>query len=924
VAELVEPAGARESAPSELTSELTLSESVLSESALSESVLSEAVLSEAGWVRCSDGLVVQANLGAAELAGVHSPEELVGQSLSGLLAEDDFGQQVLRPDGTSVEVTALRLEDGGGPSMVVFAPLPRGRFSVEELLHAQRVARLGSFVHDVALGRTYYSETMYELFGVPVEASDADAQMLFRTHPEDLSAVVEVRERLMAATDDEPIELEVRNREGDSFFLVRVQPVFDATGNVHRVRGVVQDITNVRTPDRQRGLDRRLFEDAQRVALLGTWAWNTASGECVWSTLLYELFGVEPRTSMTYNNYLEYVHPEDRDWVDQRWRQLAESGEPVICEYRVVRPDGSIRVVRCRGASFGGQKDGSVMVGTVQDITEQRSTESRMQRSSQRFTDLVAITPVGIGLFDSGERLVDANDALCRLLGMDLEQLRGMTAEQLTHSEYDPGARLVAGHRVLVTDAGEPVHCELNVVSSVADDGRRFWLVVFQDVTERLRAAELLRHQATHDDLTGLPGRVAVKELLAELLSGPGASDVALLFCDLDNFKRVNDSLGHDAGDELLAALARRLEDGVPEGCMVARMSGDEYVVICRDQKLVGGADELASKVAHLFRTAVPVRGQLLRVSASVGAAVPSGPDTTGADLLRFADAAMFEAKRRGAGRVSLANAALMATADSQMYLEGQLREALANDGLELHYQPVVGMDGGVLSAEALVRWPHPDRGLLMPGQFLPVAEQGDLLRDLDRWVLRTALREAKSWPEVDGRQVSVAINLAGLVPGDPEFVDVVATAVAGSGVEWERVVLELVETSFVDLPSRSRTAMADLVARGVRFAVDDFGTGYSSLARLKDLPAQIIKVDRRFVAGVGTDPSDFAVARAVVDLARAMGRTCVAEGVETATQFTLLRDIGVEAYQGWLLSRAVPPEEFRALMELGPLHVPG
>jgi diguanylate cyclase (GGDEF)-like protein/PAS domain S-box-containing protein len=900
VAELVEPAGSAR-----------------------ESAMTDSPLTEAGWVRCSDGLVVQANLGAATLAGVVSPEELIGQSLAGLLAEDDAGQRVLRPDGTSVEVMALRLRDDGGPSTVVFAPAVNGRFGSDELLDAQRVARLGSFVHEVAEGRTYYSETLYELLGVSLDAEDTEAQLLFRTHPEDLPTVVEFRERLMEARDGEPIELELRERDSERIFLVRAQPVFDDEGAVYRVRGVVHDITELRAPDRQRGLDRRLFEDAQRVALLGTWAWNTATGECVWSTMLYELFGVEPRLDMTYDNYLEYVHPDDRPWVDRTWRQLAENGEPVVCEYRVVRPDGTVRVFRCRGASFAGRKDGPVMVGTAQDVTEQRSTESRMQRSSQRFTDLVAITPVGIGLFDAGERLVDANDALCRLLGMDLERLRGTPAERLTHPDHDPQARLAAGQRVLVTAASEPVYCELNVVSSVADDGRRFWLVVFQDVTERRRAAELLRHQATHDDLTGLPGRVAVKELLAELLTGDCAKDVALLFCDVDNFKRVNDSLGHDAGDELLIALARRLEDGLPEGCTAARMSGDEYVVICRDQNEVGGVDELASKVAHLFRTAVPVRDQLLRVSASVGAAVPSGPETTGADLLRFADAAMFEAKRRGAGRVSLANAALMASADSQMYLEGQLREALGNDGLELHYQPVVGVDGTILSAEALVRWPHPDRGLLSPAQFLPVAEQGDLLRDLDRWVLGSALREAKNWPEVDGRQVSVAINLAGLVPGDPEFVDVVATAIAGSGVEWERVVLELVETSFVDLPSRSRTAMAELVGRGVRFAVDDFGTGYSSLARLKDLPAQIIKVDRRFVAGIGTDESDFAVARAVVDLARAMGRSCVAEGVETATQFSMLRDIGVDAYQGWLMSRAVPAQEFRALLGLGPLHVP-
>jgi diguanylate cyclase (GGDEF)-like protein/PAS domain S-box-containing protein len=822
----------------------------------------DSALSDGGWLQGSDGLVVQANLGAALLTGVHSPEEL---------------------------------------------------------LAAQRVARLGSFVHDVTIGRTFYSENLYELLGIPIGSTDTEALLLFRTHPEDLPAVVEFRERLVSATDDEPLELELRVREGEETYLIRAQPVFDETGAVQQVRGVVHDITDLRAPDRQRGLDRRLFEDAQRVALLGTWAWNTATGECVWSSMLYELFGVETRTAMTYSGYLKYVHPDDREWVDRTWRQLAATGEAVTCEYRIVRPDGQIRVFRCRGASFAGRKDGPVMVGTAQDVTEQRSTESRMQRSSQRFTDLVAITPVGIGLFDDSERLVDANDALCRLLGMDLERLRGTTAKQLTHPDHSPEDRLVAGQRVLVTASGDPVYCELNVVSSVADDGRRFGLVVFQDVTERRRAAELLRHQATHDDLTGLPGRMAVNELLAELLSKPCARDVAVLFCDVDNFKRVNDSLGHDAGDELLVALARRLEGGLPEGCTAARMSGDEYVVICRDQTLVGGVEELASAVAHLFRTAVPVRGQLLRVSASVGAAVPTGPHTTGADLLRFADAAMFEAKRRGAGRFSLANAALMATADSQMQLEGQLREALGNDGLVLHYQPVVGVDGSILSAEALIRWPHPDRGLLSPGQFLPVAEQGDLLRDLDRWVLRTALAEAKKWPA----HVSVAINLAGLVPGDPEFVDVVATAIAGSGVEWERVVLELVETSFVDLPSRSRNAMADLVARGVRFAVDDFGTGYSSLARLKDLPAQIIKVDRRFVAGIGTDPSDFAVARAVVDMAKAMGRSCVAEGVENATQFTMLRDVGVGAYQGWLLSRAIPADEFRALLELGPLHVP-
>ncbi|RKT54488.1 PAS domain S-box-containing protein/diguanylate cyclase (GGDEF)-like protein [Saccharothrix australiensis] len=572
----------------------------------------------------------------------------------------------------------------------------------------------------------------------------------------------------------------------------------------------------------------------------------------------------------------------------------------------------------------------------ARSLAGQREARARMNRSGRRFADLVSLTPVGVGLFDEAERLVDANDALCDLLGTDLEQLRGRTAAELTHPDDSRDWLRSAGdaikessrtheipERILVRPDGERVYCELHIALSVQDDGRRFWLTVFQDITERRRASEALRHQATHDELTGLPNRALVKEMLARLLASEDRSRVAVLFCDIDNFKRVNDSLGHDAGDELLVALARRLEGGLPEGCTAARLSGDEYVIICEDIDRVGGVDALATRVAGLLRTAVPVHGQLVRVSASIGAAVPNGARATGNDLLRFADAAMFEAKRSGAGRVALASAALIASADRQVHLEGQLREALAHDGLALHFQPVVGVDGVVETAEALVRWPHPDRGLLPPDVFLPVAEQGDLLRELDRWVLRSALREAAAWPAPNGRPVSVAVNLAGLVPGDPEFVDVVADAIAEAGVPWDRVVLELVETALVDLPSRVRQSMDELVARGIRFAVDDFGTGYSSLARLKDLPAQIIKVDRRFVSGVGNDSSDFAVARAVVDMARAMGRKCVAEGVETVDQFHVLRGVGVDAYQGWLFSRPVPAGELRALLALGGLTMP-
>jgi diguanylate cyclase (GGDEF)-like protein/PAS domain S-box-containing protein len=804
------------------------------------------------------------------------------------------------------------------------------------LVEAQRMARIGSWTLDPRTGHTYRSEVLLEIYEQLGGARD-DESFLPVVHEPDRLLMTEMRDKLLAAQTDEPLEVEIRDTIGERVYICRARAELGPNGKVTQLLGTTQDVTEQRALERELRDERRRLSDAQRVASLGTWEWNSATDDCVWSGMMRELLGVPETERATYQRYLSFVHPDDRGWVDELWQRLAANRIPVECEYRIVRPDGVVRVLRCHGASIAdATRADSVLVGTAQDVTDQRAAEARMKLSSQRFTDLVAVTPVGIGLFDESERLVDANDALCDLLGIDLEQLRGMTASGLTHPDEPSGwlsaaAAMTSGRergfkvpqRILLRPDGELVYCELHIAVSVQDDGRRFWLVVFQDITERRRVAEALRHQANHDELTGLPNRAAVKEILTRLLAGDGAARIAVLFCDIDNFKRVNDSLGHDAGDELLVALARRLEGGLPPGCTAARLSGDEYVIICDDIEAAGGVDALGTRVASLLRAAVPVHGQLVRVSASIGAAVPNGSRASGVDLLRFADAAMFEAKRRGAGRVSLASAALIASADRQVHLEGQLREALAKDGLTLHFQPVVGVDGTVQTAEALVRWPHPDRGLLAPDAFLPVAEQGDLMRELDRWVLRTALREAASWPVPNGKPVAVAVNLSGLVPGDPDFVDAVSNAIDESGIAWERVVLELVETALIDLPCETRQAMDVLVEKGVRFAVDDFGTGYSSLARLKDLPAQIIKVDRRFVSGVGNDPSDFAVARAVVDMARAMGRSCVAEGVETATQFHVLHGVGVDAYQGWLFSRPVPPREFRAVLALGPLHVP-
>lgn len=671
--------------------------------------------------------------------------------------------------------------------------------------------------------------------------------------------------------------------------------------------------------------------ELERLARVGTWSFELDAATLHRSETLDELYravNLDPTAG---------VGPEVKQVV--ALMSSLRAGAVAPSEHVELRLPGDV-LLSCR-AEVEYAADGSAarLVGVVRDLSVQRLAANRLRVAGQRFADLMSVLPAGVALLDAAGRVVDANPSLCALLDAPIEQLIGVPAPLLAADSatdgawpawlraVPPGARY--GYHIAAAPLrrgdGTTVWCELDITVTVADGGDRFWMLVASDVSERRRAAEFLRSAGTVDQLTRLPNRAASLDLVDHLLAGPGRDRVAVVCGDLDDFQRVNSSLGHEAGDDLLVTLAARLQRELPAGCTAARLSGDEFVVICADHAEVGGPDQLARLVAELLRTTVTVHGRPVPMTASVGLATPvSAGDVRAADLLRFAEVAMHDAKRRQSrGGIGVATDGVVFSATHALEREAELRAAISGGGLVCEYQPVVGPDGRLLSLEALVRWNHPERGMLAPGDFLPVAQRSGLMRDLDLFVLRTAAAEAATWSSPDGQDPSVAVNLAGLLPGDPDFESAVAETVVAAGLPWKRLVLELVETSLVALPPHALAAMERLTDRGLRFAVDDFGTGYSSLARLKDLPAQTLKIDRAFVTGVAEDPVDFAVARAVVDMARAMGRSTVAEGVETADQFHVLRGIGVDAYQGWLFSRPVPPAQLQALLAGGRLETP-
>jgi diguanylate cyclase (GGDEF)-like protein len=429
-------------------------------------------------------------------------------------------------------------------------------------------------------------------------------------------------------------------------------------------------------------------------------------------------------------------------------------------------------------------------------------------------------------------------------------------------------------------------------------------------VTDLVQAERISAWQARHDDLTALPNRAALHELIAAELERPDRRPVTVLFLDVDGFKDVNDSLGHDVGDDLLRQIAGRLVARTRSEDSVGRLGGDEFVVLCRNCDTPGGV-ALAERFKAIFDEPFDLGGRLARLTVSIGVATARGGEAAGTratDLVRDADLAMFAAKRGGPSRMRVFSRDLRDAVQQKVRVANELREAIESDQLVLHYQPIVHVPSGrVHGAEALIRWQHPERGLLPPGEFIPVAEVCDLITPLTRWVLSAATRQAAEWAG-QGLPLLVSINVSAASLTAGTMADDVTAALVAAGLPPERLIVELTETTVAEDPERAAAQFGALRRAGVEVAIDDFGSGFSSLGQLVNIPAGLLKIDRSLVAGAADRRSQSAAAiAAVVSLARAFGMRALAEGVETAEQLALTAALGCTFAQGYYIARPMP-----------------
>jgi len=551
-----------------------------------------------------------------------------------------------------------------------------------------------------------------------------------------------------------------------------------------------------------------------------------------------------------------------------------------------------------------------------------------LQKTEERFRHLFEHADDVIYTHDSDGRLTSLNPAGQRLLGQAAEDLRSTAIEQIVAEEDRDRFRMTVREAIA---AGAATTCELSLLA--ADGGRipadvRFHPVleegrvvevqgIARDITEKKRAeAELLR-LALHDQLTGLPNRRMFLERLSQTLTRrPRAGEhVAVLVIDVDNFKSINDAMGHAAGDAVLVAVAKRLAECVRPEDTPARIGGDEFAILV-DSLRPGQCARLAERVLAAFADPLPLPDRDMPVRLSIGAAADLPGSIGTDDLLKRADLALYSAKRRGKSSYSVFDRSLLADIIDRIALEADLPAALDGDQLFLEYQPIVQLsDGSIDSAEALVRWRHPSRGRLEPAVFVPVAEECGLISELERWVLHEACRQAAGWGTGRAQAPGISVNISALHVDGSDLAGDVALALDVSGLQPDRLTIEITESALMRTDA-VLTKLLTLKDMGVSIAIDDFGTGYSSLSYLPQLPVDVLKIDRAFTAGVTGDMRASAVARAIMRLAETFGLSTVAEGVETEQQWTRLGRLRCRRAQGNWIAPSLPLQSLKELMD--------
>ena len=791
----------------------------------------------------------------------------------------------------------------------------------ERVSLATAVAKMGVWELDLASNAFTWDGTMFEIYGFPPVISIPYEKWAATVLPEDLPAVEAMLRKAIDEKGQGAAEFRIVLADATVRNVLAVgRAALDDHANVSRVLGIAQDITERKHAEERVSLFSQAMERTSEFIGIGDTNANIKFANQAWLRALgypeRELIGQSFRFILSPNNPAELFAEIDAKTYAGGW-----SGE---CLQR--RKDGTdLPVLLSTGRLKDREGRFAGVFGIARDITERVKAEEQLRLWS-RVLDQSA---EGIFILDPQEQILLVNTAFEKLTGFSAAEVLGKTPRILQSGRQDRAFYADMWNSILETGSwqgemwnrrksGELYVEWLSISASYDHKGAvTHYIGIFSDITVRKQTEERMVHLAHHDALTDLPNRVLLMDRLNQLTKAAQRrkSKVAAIFIDLDRFKEVNDSLGHDAGDQLLQTVAKRVSNAVRDEDTVARIGGDEFVVALQGLHDVQDIAVLAQKLLSCLVQPVTLNGFALTITASMGISVYPDDATNGQEMIRNADAAMYQSKGAGRNAYHFYTSDLNQRALEMLSTENALRRAIEHHEFVLHYQPQVDIaSGSVVGAEALIRWNHPDLGLLMPGKFISIAEERGLIVPIGSWVIEEAARQAAVWQNA-GIFITIAVNVSGVQFRQKNFEEQLVNSVRKHGIIPNRIELELTESIIMRDAETTVEKLDRLHAMGFQLSIDDFGTGYSSLSYLRRFSIDKIKIDHSFVWDATHDESAGGIVTAIIGLARSLKLRVIAEGVETREQLEILRAHGCDEVQGFLFSSAQAPGEFEKLI---------
>jgi diguanylate cyclase (GGDEF)-like protein/PAS domain S-box-containing protein len=811
------------------------------------------------------------------------------------------------------------------------------------LARTERLTNTGGWEIDLATSEVFWSPEVRRIQGVAPDYQPTLDEAIEFYIPEDR---LRIRDVIQAATSDGngfDLECTVVRADGRQVPVRVLGGAQYENGKPIRLAGAFQDITQ---------------QVAERVALttvkdrlslatdsggIGIWDWDIAKNTLCWDRWMYRLYGMEPREDdEVYELWRQHVHPEDRDSAERQLRDAMNGVKPFHTVFRILWGDGSVHYIQATALAINDESGRPArMIGTNTDVTAQKENELEVAKLAGFMHSIISSSPFATIVTDLQGVITSVNPAAERMLWYGRQDLvhretpmlllspqqvvnRASVLSEELHSIVEPGidvltanprrGKLEEAEWELIRRDGSRFDAQLTV-SALTDEtsGIVGYILVAYDITERKRAQDYIAHLARHDELTGLPTRALFRDRLDAALARATRYQrkVGVLMVDLDNFKKVNDFMGHHVGDELLVVMAKRLQSCARGSDMVARMGGDEFTLVLDELRSAEDAELVAEKIVQAITMPVPIGPHIISPTASIGISVYPDGGSTAQALLTNADVAMYRAKAEGRNARRTYTSELARAESRARELEEGLSHALALHEFELVYQPQICIATGMVTGvEALLRWRSGRLGLVMPDEFISLAEENGMIVRIGEWVLRTACRQGRQLQVDLDRPLTIAVNISPRQFRQNDLPQMIENILEESKLSPSSLELEITENVLIgDLP-RPKAILEEIRALGVRVAIDDFGTGFSSMSYILRFRVDRLKIDRSFIRKMEVDPDSHVVTNAVIALAKGLHIPVVAEGVESDVHRDLLLRQGCDDAQGYFYSKPLPMED--------------